>query len=249
MNGANQTIKLSRFTYQATKIDCASWLSDGIEPQQSSIHGIGLVSTKDHCQGDKIIVLGGVIFSVDEVKAGKALHQSTTGYKEGYYLGRPLHEINQAPLPDDYLNHSCDPNLWLEGTLTLVARRSISAGEELTVDYATWEIDEGWQLSGQCNCGAKMCRRRVSGRDWRIPEFQQRYKRHVLPCLIKRILFDRRSRNSRQGSHVRLIPQADRQSNRELPDSLTETVTFSRADSGPMLRGSDLPHEAMESGL
>ena len=41
--------------------------------------------------------------------------------------------------PDDWrpINHSCDPNTWLEG-LDLVARRDIAAGDELTIDYASF---------------------------------------------------------------------------------------------------------------
>ena len=41
--------------------------------------------------------------------------------------------------PDEWrpINHACDPNTWLDG-LDLVARRHVAAGEELTVDYATF---------------------------------------------------------------------------------------------------------------
>ncbi len=34
------------------------------------------------------------------------------------------------------LNHSCDSNLWMADEATVVARRDIAAGEELTLDYA-----------------------------------------------------------------------------------------------------------------
>ncbi|HEV2124909.1 MAG TPA: SET domain-containing protein [Chloroflexota bacterium] len=32
----------------------------------------------------------------------------------------------------DFINHSCDPNVWLADENTLVARHAITAGEELT---------------------------------------------------------------------------------------------------------------------
>ena len=35
---------------------------------------------------------------------------------------------------DEYLNHSCDANAWLEDEVTLTARRDIAAGEEITLD-------------------------------------------------------------------------------------------------------------------
>jgi SET domain-containing protein len=34
------------------------------------------------------------------------------------------------------LNHSCDSNLWMSEEATVVTRRDIAAGEELTLDYA-----------------------------------------------------------------------------------------------------------------
>ena len=53
------------------------------------------------------------------------------------------------------INHSCDPNAWLEG-LDLVARRPIEPGEEITVEYATFIAGTG--ESFDCHCGAGDCR-------------------------------------------------------------------------------------------
>jgi hypothetical protein len=139
-------------------------------------------------------VLGGTIFSADEVRQGKATDQSTTGYREGFYIGRSAFDTNEQPSMDEYLNHSCDPNLWLKGRLNILARKRIFAGEEVTIDYATWEIEEGWKLPERCNCGASLCRQTVTGRDWRSRRFQQQYAGHLLPCLALRILKDPQAR-------------------------------------------------------
>jgi hypothetical protein len=79
------------------------------------------------------------------------------------------------------LNHSCDPNLWWTDGHTLVARRDIAAGDELTCDYSTWIADPGFLL--RCHCGSSRCRQMVTGDDWQIPELQATYAGHWAPAL------------------------------------------------------------------
>lgn len=55
-----------------------------------------------------------------------------------------------------YLNHSCDPSVAIVGIKKLVARRDISKGEEITVDYSMTDPDELWDM--ECHCGSKNCR-------------------------------------------------------------------------------------------
>ena len=43
---------------------------------------------------------------------------------------------------DDFMNHSCDPNTWMEDEVTISARRDIQAGEEITADYALWVAED-----------------------------------------------------------------------------------------------------------
>ena len=58
---------------------------------------------------------------------------------------------------DDYLNHSCEPNLgFVEGSLTLSTLRDIAAGEQLNWDYSTAMNEPGWSFP--CHCGAGSCR-------------------------------------------------------------------------------------------
>jgi D-alanine-D-alanine ligase len=80
--------------------------------------------------------------------------------------------------PDDWrpVNHSCDPNTWLDG-LDLVVRRDIMPGEELTVDYATFC---GPAMSPfECRCGASDCRQAILGSDHLLPRLHQKYGDHV----------------------------------------------------------------------
>jgi uncharacterized protein len=68
------------------------------------------------------------------------------------------------------VNHSCDSNLWMADEATVVARRDIGEGKELTLDYALHTVNPDWELDGPCNCGSALCRGSVRGCDWRLTE-------------------------------------------------------------------------------
>lgn len=86
-----------------------------------------------------------------------------------------------------FLNHSCDPNVWMDGPYTLVARRDIEVGEEVTADYTLWEADEDKVSKWECHCGSETCRKRVTGKDWQRTDLQKIYQGHFSPLLNKRI--------------------------------------------------------------
>jgi D-alanine-D-alanine ligase-like ATP-grasp enzyme len=79
------------------------------------------------------------------------------------------------PLDWKPINHSCDPNAWLDG-LNLTARRRVAPGEQITVDYCTFSNET--LESFRCNCGAANCRGVVEGGDYRQP-FVAAYGAHV----------------------------------------------------------------------
>jgi hypothetical protein len=66
------------------------------------------------------------------------------------------------------------------------ARRDIAAGEELTFDYALCTVNSAWHID-PCACGSPLCRRRVTGDDWRRKDLQQRYAGHFSPFINERI--------------------------------------------------------------
>lgn len=73
------------------------------------------------------------------------------------------------------INHSCDPNAWLDG-LNVTARRHIAAGDEITLDYATFCNES--MAAFDCACGSPDCRGIIRGSDYLQP-FVDRYGRHV----------------------------------------------------------------------
>lgn len=84
-----------------------------------------------------------------------------------------------------FLNHSCDANAWLgEDGYTLVARRTIADGEEITVDYAAFEHDVNAVCEWSCLCGSAGCRIRVTGKD--LPRLDKSFAKHITPYLRQR---------------------------------------------------------------
>lgn len=71
-----------------------------------------------------------------------------------------LAEEPGKPAVDDFLNHSCDPNVgFRDGSLTLYALRDIAVGDEIVFDYSTCMNEPGWRIA--CRCGSARCRGRV----------------------------------------------------------------------------------------
>ncbi len=58
------------------------------------------------------------------------------------------------------MNHSCEPNTGYAG-LNVVALRDIRAGEELTLDYATFLNEDAAPFA--CRCGSAQCRGMIRG--------------------------------------------------------------------------------------
>ena len=161
-----------------------SWIDPRVELQVSKIQGVGLVAQAPIRQGEIVVIWGGTVLTEADVKAGRARKHSTAAIDEGLYLAALADE---PASPDDFMNHSCDPTVWMIDEVTLAARRDIAAGEELTADYAMWGADEDWVVGWTCRCGAAHCRGTVTGRDWRLPEVQARYRDHFSPFINARI--------------------------------------------------------------
>ena len=87
--------------------------------------------------------------------------------------------------PSLLMNHSCDPNTWFVSDAVMVARRDISADEEITYDYATSETE---QLSVSCRCGAPLCREFIRDDDYALPELRERYAGHRLSYIDAALL-------------------------------------------------------------
>ena len=95
-----------------------------------------------------------------------------------------LGEVGSVPFEgtasnENFINHSCDPNLLWNRRDELVARCSIMAGEELTYDYATEDFCVSRFV---CGCKSPRCRSVIEGEQWRdlIDVYGKHFKSHLL---------------------------------------------------------------------
>lgn len=132
--------------------------------------------------GESVLVWGGEY--VDREVAEKAKSEG----KLVMQWDEDLYSIEDRGDDQGYfLNHSCDPNVWMNDTYTLTARHDINVGEEVTADYAMWEADENKVSTWECQCGARDCRGRVTGQDYQLSVLQEKYQDHFSSLINKRI--------------------------------------------------------------
>ena len=161
-----------------------SYRSPKTEVRESKIHGRGLFAVRAIAKDEVVLVKGGHI--VD----GETLRREITP-RLGPVEIQIDAELFIAPVTEEerelsmlYSNHSCDANLGMRGEITFVAMRDISAGEELTHD---WAITDDDSYSVECKCGASSCRKVLTGKDWKRPDLQKKYAGYFAAHLAKRI--------------------------------------------------------------
>lgn len=167
-----------------------TWLHEGIELRPSATAGYGLFTTRAIAEGevvwrgdrDEPLIHRDTIASLPAARQEEILHFACQIDEE--WFSAPPEGID--PEPADYMNHSCDPTTWFVDAWTLVARRPIAAGEEITYDYATGE-SAPWFRIDPCTCGTALCRGVIGPTDYvDSPALQARYGEHVLPYLRQR---------------------------------------------------------------
>lgn len=161
-----------------------SWIDPRIEVRSSPIQGKGLFAIAPIRKGETAAIFGGHLYTPADVAAGIPSEQGYVAIGENLYIG---HTAAEGDSPDDFINHSCTPNLWLDNETTVVAMRDIEIGEELTADYAVLLGDtEDWPPT-PCHCGAPNCRGMITDQDWRRPDLQKKFEGHFSPFINERI--------------------------------------------------------------
>lgn len=150
----------------------------------NTIHGKGLVATAPIAEGEVVWLMdeGARIVSCAVVATWPPEEQEAFRLV-GYQCSDDAMAVSDGI--ERYMNHSCDPNTWWADDHTLVARRAIAAGEEVTYDYATTETARAWAMP--CACGSPTCRDVVTNHDHLDAAWQARYGDH-LPGHVKRAI-------------------------------------------------------------
>lgn len=145
--------------------------SPKVEKRESPIHGRGLFARQPIKVGEIVVVKGGYILTkAQRDRIAIELGPSEIQVTEDLFIGPTTRREREGGMM--HLNHSCEPNLGLQGQIVFVALRDIAADEELTFDYAMNDDEPGEM---QCLCGAPTCRGTITGSDWRNPEIQRKY--------------------------------------------------------------------------
>lgn len=152
----------------------------------SSIQGQGLFATQPLSTGDVILTLdtSRVVDEERPLRAEKGESEEHLAYLEGG-------KVVLLPEPERHLNHSCDPNAYLrtsDGSTRLLARRRITVGEEVTIDYL---INTHGGSSWRCRCGADRCRGELETSFFDLP---LSFRREYLPLLEDWFVAEHRER-------------------------------------------------------
>jgi SET domain len=85
-----------------------------------------------------------------------------------------------------YLNHSCEPNSFLDfSSLCVRALRDIQRGEEVKVNYAATEYE--MHDSFRCDCGSSACLQMIRGFKFLTRDQQLELKPYLAPYLLKKV--------------------------------------------------------------
>lgn len=167
------------------------WLDPRIEIRPSPLHGKGMFAIGPIREGEVVAIWGGKYFvSKDKVEIAKQGGKKVQQIDDDVFEVFTREEADSDPTY--FMNHSCNPNVWMQNEVTLIARRDIDTGEELTADYALWEAAENWVADWKCSCRSLLCRVVITGRDWKLPDLQGRYRGHFAPFVNRLIATSRR---------------------------------------------------------
>lgn len=149
-----------------------SYRSPKTRVEPSPIHGQGLFAREPIDAGEIVAIKGGhIVDAATWETLEPALGPADIPIAEGFFIAPTRRAQREGSML--FTNHSCDPNIGIQGQIIFAAMRDISASEELTHDWATTD-DLDYRLA--CRCGTPRCRGVVTGKDWMKPELQARYR-------------------------------------------------------------------------
>src|SRR5262245_54885075 len=113
-----------------------TYRSPKTEVQASPIQGKGLFAKEAIAAGEIVAVKGGHILTEQEwTTFERGLGAADIQISEELFIAPVEQERRDGSMI--YTNHSCDPNIAIQGQIVFVAMRDIAPGEELPHDWAT----------------------------------------------------------------------------------------------------------------
>ena len=147
-----------------------SWLSPLAVSREAGAKGRGIFAVDDIPAGTTVAGFGGNVVDRAELDAlAEEIRIHALQIDDDLFIASDL------PFDDaDFVNHSCDPNCGIIGSVLVVTMRDVAVGEELCFDYAMTDTDDYDEFT--CSCGTALCRGTITGADWKEPELRDRYR-------------------------------------------------------------------------
>jgi len=160
-----------------------TYRSPKIEVRDDTLSGRGIVALQAIAKDEIVAIKSGHIVNRGDLRRINAeVGDFALQIHDNFYLSpTTVDEVDDMTV---FINHSCDPNVGFRGQVVYVAMRAIEAGEELCHDYSMERSDD---YSLECRCGSPLCRGKITGKDWMLPELQQRYGDYFSTYLLKKI--------------------------------------------------------------
>lgn len=147
--------------------------------KKSKINGTGLYTNRTIKRGERVGIIHGDI----EIIRKWTSHLSKIS-PNWIGIGR-YSWINTKSSPFRYINHSCEPNTYIQGKRIVIALKDINQNDEVTMDYSLTEADSGWCIE-KCNCGTKSCRKKI-GPITSLPLKTFQEKKRIIPENFQKI--------------------------------------------------------------
>lgn len=153
------------------------------------VGGVGVFAVRDIKRGEKVIGQSGVDFN--EAVPWSEFEKLDDKLKQmvlSFCFGTPAGFIAPENLDFNdlsvtcFLNHSCDGNVGFDEAGNFIAIKDIARDKELMYDYALAEANPNFRLA--CQCGAKNCRKVITGNDWQNGVADKKF---MLPYLKKQL--------------------------------------------------------------
>ncbi len=155
---------------------------------RSHIDGVGLYVNHPYKKGDFIAYIEGEKVVIKKFTPSL----SKMGWN---WIGTSRYTwINTDKSPFRYINHSCDPNVAIRGERTVYALRSISKGEEITMDYSLTECQDDW-LIPRCQCSSSNCRKVIRSIQY-LDNNTFKQKKSFIPKKFQEIFINMRKKNT-----------------------------------------------------
>lgn len=133
------------------------WINKNTKVKEHEVHGLCRYATSNIKKDEVIFVAGGIAIN----------NQETTWYKGLLIDKHYVLDLPEGSKYEAYVNHSCNPNVYIDGQIVFRALRNIHQGEFLGVDYGTFMLTIKDPIP-ECKCAAENCRGKITGEDYKF---------------------------------------------------------------------------------